>query len=409
MVYKKTYVSKVLTLLLCAVVALSAFWRGGFKSSAASVLMGQVKGSFTVTQQVHYPAALYNESTKMYSGAFNDWVLSYPVSIAFNDITIPRGHRALVSVDIYGKPTVSSAVGGHPLCNSVVYHMTKSGVEHSEVVKASHSTTTFYIDYWDDKYFTVQLESYISDTFISNKYYYGLINYSGTFNYTITVYDVGVVSTATSDSQGHSDAQDQLDATQKQTDALKDQTKQQAEDAAKQLEEQQKQTDALKDQTKQQAEDAAKQLEEQQKQTAIQEEQKETTKGIFGKITSFFDGFGDMVKGFFVPSSDELMTFLDEVNTWFGDRLGFIYYPFDLAVTLVKAYAMGDANQQFTVPALTLNLLGEQYTIWQSFTVDLDAMGIFTYVRYFTSAILCLGVGKLAVSKWDDWIGGKRG
>lgn len=162
-------------------------------------------------------------------------------------------------------------------------------------------------------------------------------------------------------------------------------------------------------QTQQQHSDAQDQLSESQKQTAIQEEQKETTKGIFGKITSFFDGFGDMVAHLVVPTSDELMTFLDEVNTWFGDRLGFIYYPFDFAVQVVQAFALGDANQQFAVPGLTLNILGEQYTIWETFAVDLDAMGIFTYVRYFTSAILCLGVGKLAVDKWSDWIGGKRG
>lgn len=165
-------------------------------------------------------------------------------------------------------------------------------------------------------------------------------------------------------------------------------------------------------QTQQQHSDAQNQLSESQKQTAIQEEQKETTKGIFNKISSFFASFFEniinAVASMVLPDSDELMTFLDEVNTWFGDRLGFIYYPFDLAVQLVQAFALGDANQQFSVPALTLNILGEQYAIWESFTVDLDAMGIFVYVRYFTSAMLCLGVGKLAVDKWDDWIGGKR-
>lgn len=151
-------------------------------------------------------------------------------------------------------------------------------------------------------------------------------------------------------------------------------------------------------------------LSEAKKQTAIQEETKETTKGIFDRISDFFGGFfdnlGNTVLSWIVPSTEQLTGFLDEVNAWFGDRLGFVWYPFGLAVQLVQSLAGGTADSTVRIPALSLNLLGDSYQIWDSMEIDIDAFGIFQYVRYFTDVILVAGVAKLAYDKWDEWIGG---
>ena len=314
MVYRKTVKGRILTFMMCAVVALSVFGIKGVRVDAASQLMGQVKGTFDVTQQIIYPASFSNNSVCV--GGFSDWVVSAPVSIAFNDIKIPRGHRALISVDIYGTPTVTSPLANSStLCPSVVFHLTKSGVEHTGVVKASHNTTTFYVDYWDDKYFSVRMESYIISSFTGSSY--GRVNYSGTFNYVITVYDVGVSSVEIVDSQGH-------------------------EDAVKELEEVQKQT-------QQQAEAAAKQLKEEQKQTSIQEQQKETTKGIFSKISEFFAGFFDGITNsllsLFVPDDDYFSDFFSRLNAFFEEKLGMLYIPIGLFVDLLSAF--GSASGEF--------------------------------------------------------------
>lgn len=152
----------------------------------------------------------------------------------------------------------------------------------------------------------------------------------------------------------------------------------------------------------------ANQLQEEANQ--LQEEANETSRGILSKITDFFNGFfsnlGNTVLSWIVPSSEDLAAFLEEVNTWFSDRLGFLWYIFSLAVDIVAAFAGGTADTGFYVPALTLNILGEEYQIWGNLEVDIDAFGIFQYVRYFTSALLCGGVVKLALDKWDEWIGG---
>lgn len=146
-------------------------------------------------------------------------------------------------------------------------------------------------------------------------------------------------------------------------------------------------------------------------QTELQKEQNETQKGILSKITEFFNGFFDnlisSVVSLVIPSSDDLFAFLEEVNDWFGDRLGFIWYPFSLMFDLVAALGSGTADQYLVIPAISLNLLGAQYTILEETRVDIDAFGFFQYVRFFTSVMMVSGVVKLAVNKWDSWIGGR--
>ncbi len=148
----------------------------------------------------------------------------------------------------------------------------------------------------------------------------------------------------------------------------------------------------------------------QQEANDLQKEQNETSKGIFGAIKDFFGGFfanlGNTVMGWIVPTSEQLTEFLQEINDWFSARLGFIWYPFSLALDMVAALAGGSADQVFHVPALRLSILGQEYSIWGDIDVDLDAFGIFVYVRFFTSAMLVSGIVRMAIDKWDEWIGG---
>ena len=141
----------------------------------------------------------------------------------------------------------------------------------------------------------------------------------------------------------------------------------------------------------------------QTEQNQLQQESNEQNKNF---MDNFFGNLGNTVLSWIVPSSEQITTFFDEVNAWFSDRLGFVWYPFDLAYQLVSAFAQGDANTNFKVPGFTLNFQGQQLTIWQPLEVDIDAFGIFQYVRFFTSTILVCGVIKMAIDKWDEWIGG---
>lgn len=138
-------------------------------------------------------------------------------------------------------------------------------------------------------------------------------------------------------------------------------------------------------------------------------EEEEAEKSIWNTITNFFGGFfknlTDSLYNLVVPDADELMSLFQEMNDWFSERLGFIWYPFDLAIQVVNAFAFGEANGVFTVPGLTLNMF-DGVTLWNEFDVEIDQFGIFQYVRYFTSVLLVCGVVRMAIDKWDEWIGG---
>lgn len=144
----------------------------------------------------------------------------------------------------------------------------------------------------------------------------------------------------------------------------------------------------------------------------LPEEVADETFSLWNSITnffgSFFTNFFDMIRDAVIPSEEDLMLLLTEMNDWFSDRLGFIWYPFDLAVQLVAALAGGEANTMFKVPALTLNMLGG-VTLWEAFEFDIDAFGILKYVRFFTGTVIVSQTVRLAIVKWDEWIGGHDG
>lgn len=128
---------------------------------------------------------------------------------------------------------------------------------------------------------------------------------------------------------------------------------------------------------------------------------------ILGMLSNFFTNFPQMLKSLFVPEAEDIQDLLSRMNSWFSDRFGFIWFPFDFAIQIVDAFAFGESNSTLTVPAFVLNLgsVGT-YTIWNEYTFDFDTIGIFEYVRYFNSMCLACSVAVLAIDKFNEWIGG---
>lgn len=190
----------------------------GFQSEAAELtLLGKFEGSFSVERLIYYSASSFGNGN--YNGSYDEWVKSDNITLTTGDLSVPRGHKIIVAVSITGTPSVTKTCG-LASCHGTIYHISKSGIEHSEIVHADANTTSFYIDHWDDRYFNVQIESFISSTFSHNVFATNSLIFRGTFDYVITVYDAGVMPLETADSQAHSDAQDQLKESQKQTDAM---------------------------------------------------------------------------------------------------------------------------------------------------------------------------------------------
>lgn len=88
-----------------------------------------------------------------------------------------------------------------------------------------------------------------------------------------------------------------------------------------------------------------------QEQTKLQEEQNETSKGIWGalkEVLSYINPFSenffvyklidlliDALKSLFIPDNDFLTNYFNELKEWFSDKLGFLSYPLELILDIL--------------------------------------------------------------------------
>lgn len=109
-------------------------------------------------------------------------------------------------------------------------------------------------------------------------------------------------------------------------------------------------------------------------QTNAIKENNETNKNIFQKIgemlsyinpfsENFFayklvDLFLNMLKSLFIPNNEFFSTYFEELNIWFSDRLGFLYYPFELFFSLCDKFL----NINFSEPIINIPNIVEPST-----------------------------------------------
>lgn len=173
------------------------------------------------------------------------------------------------------------------------------------------------------------------------------------------------------------------------------------------------QTDAIKDQTE-----------------AIKENN-ETNKNIFEKIGELLSYINPLSENFFVykliellinalkflfvPSDTFFNTWLDDLNQYFSDTFGILYYPFDLLIDFLNRIS-GIANSNsavISVPAFVLSFMGHSVTIFNSMSFDLNSIlvndtfkNIHDVYLVFTDVILWLGLVYLAANCLNNVIGG---
>lgn len=203
----------------------------GIRSEAASpVLVGEKTGSVTLLGSFTYdgqPNILTTSngvtSVTNYTGSFSGWVKLNPVTVWVDDVSIPHGHSILISVSVYGNVSASSPLSNVNVSSAYVrsprYNLSKNGFTHTDVLFSEPNTTSFYINSWDDRYFNLDLDLYLEANYTGSSAR-DIISISCPVTYKIGVYDLGVQTNYVVDSQGHSDAQDQLKESQKQTDAM---------------------------------------------------------------------------------------------------------------------------------------------------------------------------------------------
>lgn len=108
------------------------------------------------------------------------------------------------------------------------------------------------------------------------------------------------------------------------------------------------------------------QLEEQNKKL---EENNKQSKNIFEKIGDIFTSiielpgkiakaFIDGLKSLFIPGDNYFKNYFDELNNWFSDRLGFLYYPFEFVFDVLNRLL----NINFSEPSIHIPDICEPFT-----------------------------------------------
>jgi len=103
-------------------------------------------------------------------------------------------------------------------------------------------------------------------------------------------------------------------------------------------------------------------------------EQTQVQKGIFesiGEVLSYINPFSenffvyklidllvDAIKSLFIPSDEFLGSFFDNLKKWFSDRLGFLFYPFELILDVLDKML----NIDFSSPVFNIPDIKEPFT-----------------------------------------------
>lgn len=164
-------------------------------------------------------------------------------------------------------------------------------------------------------------------------------------------------------------------------------------------------------------------------QTSAIEENNKTNKSIFEKIGDIFsilnpfsenffayklvELFLEMLKGLFIPSDNFFNDWLADMNDYFSDRFGIIYYPFDLVIDfltrVVDTCSNVSSNAVLNVP--NLDFMG--VTLIHAFTFDFNSLlvndGLKTVYNIYlvvVDVILSLMLITLAKNTFAEVFGG---
>lgn len=134
----------------------------------------------------------------------------------------------------------------------------------------------------------------------------------------------------------------------------------------------------------------------------LQEESNNTQKNFF---TSFFDNITETILGIFIPSNEEMGGLFGQLNDFFSETFGFLYYPFELIVKFIETLS-GDGATTLTLPGF--EIMG--HTVWEPMSIDLSENSIVTdvfgYVRIGTSILLSMAFISYLRAFFDKRFGG---
>lgn len=121
------------------------------------------------------------------------------------------------------------------------------------------------------------------------------------------------------------------------------------------------------------------------------------------------------LKSLFIPSEDFFTNWLDDLNSYFGDTFGILYYPFELLIDFLNRIStISDSGTAIlSIPSFNIDFMGYHATLFNSFTFDFNSIltndtykNIHTIYLTVVDIILWLGVVYLAAKCLQTVLGG---
>lgn len=122
-----------------------------------------------------------------------------------------------------------------------------------------------------------------------------------------------------------------------------------------------------------------------------------------------------MLKSLFIPSDDFFTNWLDDLNSYFGDTFGILYYPFEILIDFLNRISqISDSETAIIhVPAFVLDFFGNKVTVLPAIDYDFNSLltndtfkNIHNVYLIFVDIILWLGLVYLAQKCLKTIIGG---
>lgn len=83
-----------------------------------------------------------------------------------------------------------------------------------------------------------------------------------------------------------------------------------------------------------------------------------------------------MLKSIFIPSDDFFTNWLDDLNQYFGDKFGILYYPFQLLIDFLNRVGqIQDTSAAIlNIPEFKISFMGYEGILWNAFNFDFNSI-----------------------------------
>lgn len=138
-----------------------------------------------------------------------------------------------------------------------------------------------------------------------------------------------------------------------------------------------------------------------------------------GDLSSGFDGGGGILGGIFslfVPDGQFFKNYFDDLNNWFSDRLGLLYFPIELTIDFLTRCLNIDFTQQVLSIGPYVMPLNDNFELVPEIQIDFKSLledetvnSIHEVYLFITDGLIIFGLYRLILKKYNNIVKNKGG